>query len=118
MLTSRHDANRLQNQDNISRAELLVDRGHRADAARIIKWFCLFRIKDLGGQKWKEMPEGLCMDDDEPQTIVFIALEDLGPENGFPFPLKRGQDACVDGKLPIVVPPTGGGLGMLIILRL
>lgn len=58
------------------------------------------------------------MDDEEPQTIVFIALEDLGTENGFPFPLKRGQDVCVDGKLELLIPPTGGGLGMLIILRL
>lgn len=64
------------------------------------------------------MPGGLRMDDEEPQTIVFIALEDLGPENGFPFLLRRGQDVCVNGKLDILLPPTGGGLGMLIILRL
>lgn len=64
------------------------------------------------------MPEGLSMDDEEPQTIVFIALEDLGPENGFPFPLKRGQDVCVDGNLDVLIPPTGGGLGVVIVLRL
>jgi hypothetical protein len=84
----------------------------------IIKWYCLFRLKSLGGKKWKDMPEGLRIDDEEPQTFVFIALEDLGPENGFLFPLKRGQDVCVDGELNILIPPTGGGLGVVIVLRL
>lgn len=85
---------------------------------RIIKWYCLFRLKSLGGEKWKMMPEGLRIDDEEPQTIVFVALEDLGPGNGFPFPLKCGQDVCVDGDVDVLIPPTGGGLGVLLVLRL
>lgn len=41
--------------------------------------------------------------------MVFIALEDLGPHNGFPFKLNCGQDVCVDGCAKLLTPPTGGG---------
>ena len=56
--------------------------------------------------------------DGEQQTMVFIALQDLGLDNGFPFELARGHYVCVDGKANIFTPPTGGGLAICISLRL
>lgn len=52
--------------------------------------------------------------DDNPQTMVCIALEDLGPKNGFFFELQLGKDVCMDGQDRIWLPPTGGGLSLLI----
>lgn len=52
------------------------------------------------------------------QTVVFIALEDLGPQNGFPLDLKKGLDVCFDGDTTFWVPPAGGGRGIYICLDL
>lgn len=54
----------------------------------------------------------------EQETMVFIALQELGPHNGFPFLLKRGQDVCMDGNTGIWTPPTGGGLAICFSLSL
>ena len=55
---------------------------------------------------------------DDEQTMVFIALEDLGIHNGFPIELGRGQDVCMDGKMMLYTPPSGGGLAICISLNL
>lgn len=104
-----------QEESNISRAEQAV--GRRADSPRIIKWFALCTLKSTGGTKWARFTDGLAMDN-EPQTFVFVALEALGPENGFPYALGRGQDVCMDGTSQLLLPPTGGGLVMIIVLRI
>ncbi len=52
------------------------------------------------------------------RTVVFIPLEDLGPENGFFMPLKYGQDVCVDGRAKISFPASGGGTGICFALRI
>jgi hypothetical protein len=52
--------------------------------------------------------------DDRPQTVVCVALEDLGPQNGFFLDLPQGKDVCMDGRSRILLPATGGGLALLI----
>lgn len=51
--------------------------------------------------------------DSRTQTLVCVALEDLGPGNGFFLDLRAGQDICIDGTDKVLVPPTGGGLAIL-----
>lgn len=50
--------------------------------------------------------------------MVSIALGDLGPHNGFPFDLRCGQYACMDGQADLWTPPTGGGLAICFALGL
>lgn len=52
------------------------------------------------------------------QTVVCIALEDLGPANGFLFDLRHGMDLCMDGGSTLLLPPSGGGKGIIIWLDL
>lgn len=54
------------------------------------------------------------MDDHVPDTVVCVALDHLGPDNGFFLHLQRGEDLCLDGGDDILLPPTGGGLALLI----
>lgn len=56
--------------------------------------------------------------DEEQQVIVFVALEALGPHNGFPFSLASGQDVCTDGHSDLLTPPTGGGRAICFALSL
>jgi hypothetical protein len=53
-----------------------------------------------------------------PQTVVFIALTHLGFDNGFFVSLEPGQDICIDSAAKIIYPPTGGGVGVAIWLKL
>lgn len=72
----------------------------------------MFRLKEQ--DRWK-----ICMDHgtkDEPQTVVFLALEKLGLHNGFFTSLEAGQDVCLDSKSEVWFAPTGGGLGVFIAL--
>ena len=64
-------------------------------------------------KEWKPLRGGAGIDE-ELDTLVCIALEDLDVSNGFILPLQFGQDVCVDGKDPILVPPTGGGMVLLV----
>ncbi len=75
----------------------------------------MFRLKAVERQRW-EPHEGLGIDDREPQTTIFIALENLNPENGFFMSMEHGRDVCLDSKADIRFPPTGGGLGIYIAL--
>lgn len=78
--------------------------------------FCRFKsasVKD----SWYFLEDGPGTDTTG-QTIVFIALEDLGPHNGFPFVLDRGQDVCMEGDVGIWTPPTGGGRAIFFALNL
>ena len=80
---------------------------------QLVRAFGIYRFKQLSTEQWKPLPEGPGMDGN-PQTMVCIALEDLGPQNGFFFDLQSGWDVCMDGKDRILLPPTGGGLGLLV----
>ena len=64
------------------------------------------------------MYEGLSAVSSKPQTVVFIALMDLDPSNGFFMSLKKGEDVCLDGNAVLRFPPAGGGLGLLLCLNL
>lgn len=82
--------------------------------------FCIFKIKEAENRQWRTPPreKGLGTVKDEDQTIVFIALQDLGRLNGFFMSLDRGKDVCVDSKANILFPPSGGGIGVYIALNL
>lgn len=64
------------------------------------------------------VPDGLGNDAHRSQTVVFLALEDLNPDNGFFMYLQKGDDVCVDSKADVRFPPPGGGLGIVFILDL
>ena len=83
-----------------------------------VKGFAFCRFKAAAtATSWYLLKQGPGVDKSG-QTVVFIALEDLGPENGFPFPLSRGQDVCMDGNSSIWTPPTGGGMAVFLSLKL
>jgi hypothetical protein len=51
-------------------------------------------------------------------TVVIIALEPLNYENGCFVNIGSGEDICVDGNATVLIPGTGGGLGIFIDLNL
>jgi len=61
---------------------------------------------------------GLAVNERERSTVVIIALEPLSHGNGCFVNLATGQDVCVDGNADVLVPGTGGGLGVFIDLDL
>ena len=71
----------------------------------------------MEGAGWKQVSGGLATYD-EPQAIVLIALEDLGPENGFFMELKKGEWVCKDGEQLVSLPSTGGGKGVFLALHM
>lgn len=100
----------------MQRAATHVQRPVRHTGPTAVRDFGLIRFKE-SGSGWVDLPEGLGKDD-EPQTVVIIALENLTPDNGFFLELRCGQDICVDGKASIDVPSTGGGTAVWIVLDL
>jgi len=48
------------------------------------------------------------------EAVVFIALQDLRPDNGFFLNLQRGYWICMDRRGSIRLPPTGGGIGIYV----
>lgn len=107
-----------QNQANVQRAEAHVQRQTTITGPPMIKKFGFCRFKATPAtESWYYLEDGPGVDDTK-QTVVFIALEDLGPHNGFPFPLARGQDVCMDGNVGLWTPPTGGGLAIFFSLNL
>lgn len=83
----------------------------------MVRNFGYCRFKAAPSNSWYLLEDGPGVDPEQ-QTMVFIALEELGPHNGFPFRLSRGEHACMDGNTAIWTPPTGGGLAICISLRL
>ena len=102
---------------NIQRAAAHVGRPVIHTGRSSVKKFGFCRFKPTSDQRsWYLHKEPGT--DEEQQTMVFIALQDLGPHNGFPFEVARGQYICVDGKASIITPPTGGGLAICFSVRL
>jgi hypothetical protein len=62
--------------------------------------------------------KGLAVEERDHSTVVIIAIEPLNEENGCFVNLERGQDVCLDGNATIILPGTGGGLGVFIDLNL
>ncbi|KAF7186198.1 hypothetical protein HII31_12440 [Pseudocercospora fuligena] len=100
----------VEDEDNIRRVAEHVQRPAKTADRSLVRAFGIYRFKERS-DRWMWADPST---DDEPQTLVCIALEDLSPENGFFMDLKAGQDVCIDGKDKILVPPTGGGLAILI----
>jgi len=82
-------------------------------------------MKAREGSNWSLLDDHGRPDADEPnsseplpQTVVFIALTQLDHTNGFFVPLEVGQCVCIDSRARIAYPPTGGGLGLAVWLRL
>lgn len=103
----------VQVEDNIHRAASSVKRPAKPASSNLVLGWVTCRLKQLPATEWEDLPEGPGMDD-RPQTVVCIALEDLGPHNGFFLNLSQGEDVCMDGKSQILLPPTGGGLALLV----
>lgn len=108
---------------NGDRAAKLVNRKPQ-DPENLLSGFSIFRLKGREGG-WAALRDHGRPDPDEritavrkPQTVVFIALSRLDHENGFFISLQPGQDICVDSCATILHPPTGGGLGIAIWLKL
>lgn len=73
----------------------------------------------LDGDEWTKPLDSLGMDGHEPQTLVFIALEDLNSSNGFFMTLKKGQDVCLDSRAKLRFPSrSGSGIGIFVALNL
>ena len=92
-----------------------VGRPYKPANKDLVLAFGFYRFKTYNKEQWelvKEPAHG--PRNTELQTMICVAIDDLGPNNGFPFELKRGQDMCVDGKDALWLPPTGGGRAILI----
>ena len=114
-----------QNPANIQRASASVERAPTGAEFGIVCGYCLFCLKKSVPEPaettiWKSMwkPDGLGVHGYHDEAVVFIALDDLGPENGFFMTLKSGQHVCVDSQAEILFPDTGGGRGIMFALRL
>jgi len=88
-----------------------------------VSGFGIFRMKPRDGPDWVLLDDHSRVDPHDtegqiPQTVVFIALSHLDFDNGFFTSLEQGQDICIDSAAKIVYPPTGGGLGVAIWLKL
>ena len=82
----------------------------------IVRAYCEFRFKELK-IRWQRL-HGLAVNERERSTVVIIVLETLSHEIGCVVNLATGEDVCVDGNADVLVPGTGGGLGVFIDLDL
>ncbi|KAK3669279.1 hypothetical protein LTR78_010853 [Recurvomyces mirabilis] len=106
------------NSTNIERVEAHVQRQAKCRGSSLVKKFGFCRFKAApAAENWYFLEGGPGVDATR-QTVVFIALQDLSPHNGFPIDLSRGRDVCMDGNLGIWTPPTGGGLAIFFSLDL
>ncbi|KAF2212136.1 hypothetical protein CERZMDRAFT_98055 [Cercospora zeae-maydis SCOH1-5] len=89
--------------------------------------FGIYKVKGRLKQSWELVPQaaqGPKSDREEAsdlkiaQTMVCIALEDLGPHNGFPFELQQGMDVCIYANETLLLLPTGSGFAILVWLAL
>ena len=113
----------IQNGDNIKRAAQHVRREPKHESNQLVKAYCLFRLKARDGVEWHFLGDhgyyGVDeVEDQQPQTVAYIALTQLNRYNGFFVDLEPGQDVCVDSAAKVAFPPTGGGLGICICLKL
>ena len=92
--------------------------GRDLKRADVLAGFCIFRLKEFDSKDWTLLNVSLGTGDPEPQTVIFIALQDLDSRNGFFMTLGRGNDVCLDSKPRIQLPPSGGGIGVYIALNL
>ncbi|KAB8356479.1 hypothetical protein FH972_024062 [Carpinus fangiana] len=98
------------NKENIVRAEKCMGRPFSATDPSFVRVFCLVRFKPIThNQKITATPDVIGVDTDRPQTVIFIALDDLSTANGFFMTLNSGEDVCLDGAARIDFPSTGGG---------
>ncbi|KAK3045711.1 hypothetical protein LTR09_012745 [Extremus antarcticus] len=89
------------------------------DRSYLLRGFCIFRLKAKNQEEdWEPHRGFLGCDASQPQTVVFIALQDLDSRNGFFMNLKEGNDVCLDSRPDIQVPRSGGGLGIYLALNL
>lgn len=79
--------------------------------------WCMFSLKAVDSNGWRPILGGLSTDK-TPQATVFLATEDLGPDNGFFMRLQRGEWVCFDGTEGPEMPSTGGGRGLFFALRI
>ena len=103
-----------QNETNIQRAADQVGRPAKTAHRSLVRGYGVYRFKKLSDVGWTLLCKGAGMNDEIPDTVVCIALEDLNPDNGFFLHLRRGEDLCLDGGDDILLPPTGGGLALLV----
>lgn len=112
-----------KNETNIARAAQVVRRQPKEEGWALVHGYAAIRFK--AGDAWLRSPpqRGLRIFDgrrsaDVLQTIVFIAFEDWGPNNGFFMKLKAGDSIFLDSLAPIVFPPAGGGIGIFFAIKL
>lgn len=100
----------------MKRAAKQTGRPTAPERKELIIAFGAYRFKQYTKQEWELVrhPAWCALKHEGPQTMICIALEDLGPDNGFPFDLSYGEDACIDGTDDLLLPPTGGGAAILI----
>ncbi|KAL1311908.1 hypothetical protein AAFC00_001977 [Neodothiora populina] len=103
---------------NIQRASTSVGRIAEKHGPDLVRAFCMFRLKAFNSSDWIPVSEGMSIDRAKNQTVVFVALVELNPSNGFFMPLEKGQDVCIDGNTVLRFPPCGGGVGLFICLNL
>ncbi len=75
-------------------------------------------VKNSGYWKPTSKEHGLQIHLEHAEAVVFIAVEDLGAENGFFMRLKTGQDVVVDGRANILFPASGGGRGICLVFKI
>lgn len=107
-----------QDTSNLERAAKEVGRPTIRGQNSLLRGFCVFRLKASGGHGWTMVQDSLGIDQHQPQTVVFIALEDLDSKNGFFMILKQGSDVCLDSCAKMHFPSTGGGSGIFLALNL
>lgn len=112
-LQSAHSSEH-QDEANVRRAAAQVNRAAKAAHRSLVRGYGVYRFKQLSDVGWKPLRKGAGMDDGIADTVVCIALDDLNHDNGFFLNLRRGEDLCLDGGDDILLPPTGGGLALLI----
>ena len=108
----------LQDNSSLQRAAKHVGRPTCESKTSLLRGFCVFRLKAIGGHGWTTIQDSLGIDQHQPQTVVFIALEDLDSKNGFFMNLKQGSDVCLDSRAKVRFPSTGGGIGIFLALNL
>ncbi|KAK6421571.1 hypothetical protein LTR95_016793 [Oleoguttula sp. CCFEE 5521] len=112
----------VENDANVDRAACHVQREPTVRGQALVRAFCIFRLKKLDGPQWEFLDNYGAQDprleEQGPQTVVFIALTQLCHQNGFFINLEAGQDVCIDSTAGLIFPPEGGGLGVFVCLNL
>jgi hypothetical protein len=101
----------------VQRASEHVQRPIKGRGQDLVVWYGILRFKEDFTTEMHPIPEGIGTGK-ENETVVIIALEDLHQDNGFLFRLPRGHDVCIDARASEIIPHTGGGLGIVMVLRI